>query len=106
MAAGGTCSKWSLRGDTEKSVPDEVSAWHWMPRTEVGEKRIEAVTSQVAGIAAPEHKHRVMVIRAKDGSVVRGKTDVVNGHDHPVLVMGMVEESDGHTHTFLLPQES
>ena len=108
MAAKGTCGKWAVRGeaDTEKSVPDEVSAWHWTPRTEIGEKRIEAITTQVAGIVAPEHKHRVMVIRARDGSVVRGKTDVVNGHDHLIKVMGMAEESDGHTHTFLLPQES
>jgi hypothetical protein len=106
VEASGGCGKFKTRGMTEKSIPDEVSAWHWTPRTEIGEKRIEAITTQGSGVASPEHKHRVMVIRAKDGSVVRGKTDVVNGHDHLIKFMGMVEEADGHGHTFLLPQES
>lgn len=105
MEPGGTCEKFTLR-EAEKSVPDEDSAWHWEPRTEIGEKRIEAITSQDKGAVAPEHKHRVVVIRASDGSVVRGKTDVVNDHDHMILFMGMTEESDGHTHTFVLPQEA
>lgn len=105
MEPGGTCDKWSSRV-TEKSVPDEVSAWHWGARTEIGEKRIEAITSQDNGAVVPEHKHRVVVIRGSDGSVVRGKTDLVDGHDHVILFMGMTEESDGHTHTFLLPQEA
>jgi len=105
MEPGGSCGKWSPR-DAEKSVPDEVSAWHWEPRTEIGEKRIEAITTQDEGAIVPEHKHRVVVIRASDGSVVRGKTDVVNDHDHKIVFMGMVEESEGHTHTFVLPQEA
>lgn len=105
MEPTGSCGKWSPRV-TEKSVSDEVSAWHWGANTEIGEKRIEAITSQEDGPTVPEHKHRVVVIRASDGSVVRGKTDVVNGHDHKILYMGMAEESDGHTHTFVLPQEA
>jgi len=105
MEPGGTCEKWNRR-EMEKSVPDEDSAWHWTARTDIGEKRIEAITSQDKGGVAPEHKHRVVVIRAADGSVVRGKTDVVNEHDHEILFMGMTEESDGHTHTFVLPQEA
>jgi len=105
MEPGGSCEKWTAKA-MEKSVPDEVSAWGWQPRTEIGEKRIEAITTQEKGAVAPEHKHRVVVIRAADGSVVRGKTDVVNDHDHVILFMGMTEESDGHTHTFVLPQEA
>jgi hypothetical protein len=105
MEPGGTCGKWASR-DAEKSVPDEVSAWHWQARTEIGEKRIEAITSQESGAVAPEHKHRALVIRDAEGNVVRGKTDVVNDHDHAIVHMGMAEESDGHTHTFLLPQEA
>jgi hypothetical protein len=82
------------------AVPDHDSAWHWQPRTELGEKRVEAITDQVAGAKAPEHKHRVLVIRAKDGKIVRGKTDMVNGHEHKITLLGMTEESDGHTHTW------
>jgi len=79
---------------------DDPSAWHWQPRTEDGEKRVEAITTQDTGVVAPSHKHRVLVIRSKDGKVVRGKTDMVNGHYHGIMTMGMTEEADGHTHTF------
>jgi hypothetical protein len=85
------------------AVPDHESAWHWQPRTELGEKRVEAITSQVAGASAPDHKHRVLVILSKDGKIVRGKTDMVNGHEHKITLLGMTEEADGHTHTWIVP---
>jgi hypothetical protein len=111
MTATGSCEKFvekeimgAVKSLPAGSVPDEVSAWHWQPRTEFGEKRVEAITSQEAGANSPDHKHRVVVIRDKNGKVVRGKTDMVNGHDHPISFMGMADEADGHTHTFELPQ--
>jgi len=85
------------------AVPDHDSAWHWQPRTELGEKRVEAITDQVSGVKAPEHKHRVLVIMSKDGKVVRGKTDMVNGHEHAIDLIGSTEEADGHTHTWEIP---
>ena len=113
MLTTGTCDKFEkvspegFPGEVHPlpagAVPDEDSAWHWQPRTELGEKRVEAVTNQVAGAAAPEHKQRVVVIRSKDGKVVRGKTDMVNGHDHTINFVGMTEAADGHTHTWVIP---
>lgn len=85
-------------------VPDQESAWHWQPRTELGEKRVEAVTNVVAGASSPEHRHRVLFIMAKDGSVVRGKTDMINGHEHNIKFLGMTEEAEGHTHQFDMPR--
>lgn len=86
--------------DSAGAPPDSESAWHWQPRTEYGEKRLEATTDQIAGVESPEHKHKVLAILDKDGKVVRGKTDMVNGHEHPVAINGMCEEADGHTHTY------
>ncbi len=86
--------------DGVRLPPDADSAWHWQPRTEFGEKRLEATTSQDQGIDSPDHKHKVVVILDKNGKVVRGKTDVVNGHDHPVTINGLVDDADGHTHTY------
>lgn len=82
---------------------DDPSAWHWQPRTEDGEKRVEAISTQDTGIISPSHKHRVLVIMSSTGGVVRGKTDMVNGHYHGITHMGMTEEADGHTHTFVAP---
>lgn len=108
MAGMGTCNEfveknWSVPNPTG-SAPDEESAWHWLPRTDVGEKRVEAVTSEVAGIQSPSHKHRVVVIMDRHAAVVRGKTDMINGHDHSISLMGMADEADGHTHTFEIPR--
>lgn len=83
------------------ATPDENSAWHWTARSEFGEKRVEAITNEVAGVKSPEHKHRVVCIVDKDGKVVRGQTDMVNGHAHQITVPGMTDDADGHTHTFV-----
>lgn len=84
-------------------IPDDLSAWHWQPRTEMGEKRVEAITSQESGVRTLSHKHRVVAIVSKDGKVVRGKTDMIDGHFHPVTLIGMADEADGHTHAFIVP---
>lgn len=88
------------RDSAGAAPPDAESAWHWKPNTDHGEKRLEATTDQVGGVESPSHKHKVVAILDKDGKVVRGKTDMVNGHDHPVTINGMCEEADGHTHTY------
>lgn len=106
MCVTGACERFALKDAIPGSrtplpagsVPDEESAWHWQARTEFGEKRVEAITSQVAGIRSPEHKHQVIVIVDKNGGIVRGKTNMVNGHEHKIAVMGTTEEADGHTH--------
>lgn len=90
-------------GGHGEAVSDDLSAWHWQPDTNAGEKRIEAITSQDAGITAPAHKHRVQVIVCKKGKVIRGKTDMVNGHAHAISFIGMTDEADGHTHVWSVP---
>jgi len=108
MLGMGTCDgftekNWNTPNPTG-SPPDEESAWHWLPRTDVGEKRVESITDQVDGIQSPSHKHRVVVIMDRHGKVVRGKTDMINGHDHNISFMNMADEADGHTHTFEIPR--
>jgi len=81
-------------------VGDVEDPRHWQPRSEAGEKKVQATSSQEAGLHAPSHKHRITVIMNRDQRVVRGKTDFVNGHAHAVSVMGLTDEADGHTHVF------
>jgi len=81
-------------------APDAASPWHVLPRSEAGEKRYEAVSSQVAGLGSAEHSHRVFVIIGPERRVAWGKTDNVLNHEHKVSVLGTTEEADGHTHTF------
>lgn len=81
-------------------VGDIEDPRHWQPRSEAGEKKVQATSSQESGLQAPSHKHRITVIMGRDQRVVRGKTDFVNGHAHAVSVMGLTDEADGHTHVF------
>lgn len=111
MSVMGACDEFAMKDLPGAPVPipagalqDENSAWHWQPKTELGEKRIEAITSQVAGVKAPSHKHEVILIVDKNRNVIRGKTNMVNGHEHTVSYLGMTGEADGHTHTFDVPQ--
>jgi hypothetical protein len=105
-AGGAGCDTFKTRSVVTKESPvEDPSAWHWQPRTEEGEKRIEAITSQEAGVSAPSHKHRVQVIICKKGKVIRGKTDMVNGHFHVITILGMADEADGHTHSFVVPDK-
>lgn len=80
--------------------PDAEGARHWQARTEFGERRVEATTSQEDGVQSPPHKHRVVAIVDRTGQVIRGKAEMANGHEHRVEVLGMCDEADGHTHTF------
>lgn len=108
MCPTGTCKKFVLKDGIPGAihalpagaVPDVDSAWHWQPQTEMGQKRVEAVSSYDTGLNSPIHAHRVLAVVAKDGAVIRGKTDMVNGHDHLISVIGLVDEADGHTHTW------
>lgn len=108
MSAMGACDQFTLKdisgAVTSNPGPaqvDEQSAWHWQSRPEFGEKRFEAITTQEEGIRSPSHKHRLVVIADKNGQVIRGKTDMVNGHDHNINVMGTTAEADGHTHSWV-----
>jgi hypothetical protein len=108
MSAMGACEQFALKdisgAVTSSPAPaqvDEQSAWHWQSRPEFGEKRFEAITTQEEGVKAPSHKHRLVVIADKNGQVIRGKTDMVNGHDHVIAVMGTTDEADGHTHSWV-----
>jgi hypothetical protein len=65
-----------------------------------GHKRLQAVTSNDAGLDDKVHSHRVAVIVDRDMQVVRGQTDEVAGHTHPISIVGSVDESAGHTHKF------
>jgi hypothetical protein len=65
-----------------------------------GEKRIDSLTSQDAGLDDKLHSHRVVVIVDRDMNVISGSTDFVLNHSHPITLLGVVDEADGHTHVF------
>jgi len=83
-------------------TPDNTCTTGSMPfaREQAGQRKIEAITTQDAGVDGVRHCHRVVALVDKDMRVIYGKTDSVDGHTHDVKVVGLVEEADGHTHTF------
>lgn len=74
--------------------------YRWVADESKGQKRIESITSQDSGPSGAMHTHRVMVIVDANMVVLRGGTDAVAGHSHTVTMVGSVDESDGHTHSF------
>ena len=77
-----------------------LSAKGYVADAAAGQKKLSSITSQNAGPDGVAHTHRVLVIVGKDMQVVSGVTDVVDGHTHPISLVGSVDEVDGHTHTF------
>jgi hypothetical protein len=72
-----------------------------MPADEAGgQKKISAISSSDAGVDDAMHTHRVTVLVDSEMNVVRGETDEVQGHTHPITLVGSLDESQGHTHTF------
>ena len=72
-----------------------------MPANEAaGQKKISAISSSDAGVDGTNHTHRVTVIVDTDMNVICGETDIVDGHTHPITIVGALDESQGHTHTF------
>ena len=72
----------------------------WKANSAAGEKRINSVTTQDAGPDGVTHAHRVVAIVDGENVVVKGGTDMVDDHVHPVSILGVVEEAAGHTHLF------
>ena len=65
-----------------------------------GQKKLVAISSSDAGTDDAMHTHRVNVIVDADMNVIRGETDEVQGHTHPITLVGSLDEAQGHTHTF------
>jgi len=72
----------------------------WKADSAAGEKRITSVTTQDAGPDKTPHSHRVVAIVDGEMVVVKGATDMVDDHVHPVTILGAVDEAEGHTHLF------
>jgi hypothetical protein len=72
----------------------------WKANPAAGEKRISSVTTQDAGPDGVPHSHRVVAIVDGENVVMKGSTDMVDDHVHPVSLLGVVEEAAGHTHLF------
>ena len=65
-----------------------------------GQKRFYAISSMNEGPDGFTHSHRVSVIVDRDMQVVRGETDAVADHVHPITIVGTLDEAAGHTHKF------
>jgi len=72
----------------------------WVADSEVGQKKLEAISSTNSGLDGVSHSHRVIVIVDKNMEVLKGTTDEVDGHIHPITMVGVLDEVEGHTHTF------
>lgn len=76
----------------------------WKADSAAGEKRINSVTTQDEGPDGTAHSHRVVAIVSANEKgetvVVKGGTDMVDDHVHPVTILGAVDEAAGHTHLF------
>lgn len=72
----------------------------WVADPSQGQRKIESITSEDDDLKGVAHKHRVVAIVDRGMVVLHGATDAVNGHVHGVNMIGVVDEADGHTHTF------
>lgn len=70
----------------------------FMPKS--GTKQYEAMSSMDADLEDISHNHMVLVVVDAEMKVVSANVQEVNGHTHECSVLGVLEESEGHTHTF------
>lgn len=76
--------------------------FNWVADSAAGQKRVTAQSSMDSGPNGVEHDHRVVAIVGPDMQVLRGASSEVDGHVHPVTLLGVLDEADGHTHTFAI----
>lgn len=65
-----------------------------------GQRVFSADSSMDSGPDGTEHSHAVKLVVGPEMSVVKYEVQQVNGHTHPITVVGSLDEVDGHTHTF------
>jgi len=91
-----------LRTGVAAENENDEPLFTWKANEAAGEKRINSITSQDAGPGSAPHSHRVVAIVDGGMVVVKGATDSVDDHVHPVTILGTVDEAAGHTHTFVV----
>jgi hypothetical protein len=89
-----------LRPNVAAESHDQPLIQTMVPDTAAGQKRFDSVTSMDAGPDMADHFHKLIVVVDRDMQVVRGETDEVLDHVHPITVVGAVDEASGHTHKF------
>jgi hypothetical protein len=89
-----------LRTGVAAENENDEPLFAWKPDAAAGERRVTSVTSQNAGPGIAPHSHRVVAITDMENVVVRGATDTISDHVHPVTILGAVDEAAGHTHLF------
>lgn len=72
------------------------------PSPREGERVFNSVSSMDAGPDGVSHSHRVKLVVDSEMNVINGETSQVDGHSHPISMVGVTDEVDGHTHTFEL----
>jgi len=87
-------------GSVAQPLMTVENAMLWSPDTSRGERRLVSLSSQDSGVAASAHTHRVLVILCEKGRIIRSIVDPVQNHGHAITVLGMLDEADGHAHTF------
>ena len=92
--------------DVPAIATEEVSPWHLRANTLAGERRLDAMTdlSEDPTGQPASHRHRVVAVVTGENKVVKGMTDMVEGHVHEVKYIGMLEEKAGHAHTWKAAQ--
>lgn len=89
-----------LRPGVAAENENDEPLFTWKANPASGEKRIDSVTTQDAGPSGTPHSHRVVAVVDENMVVVKGATDTVEDHVHPVSILGTVDEAAGHTHLF------
>jgi len=91
-----------LRTGVAAENENDEPLFTWKANEAAGEKRINSITSQDAGPGGAPHSHRVVAIVNGEMVIVKGATDSVDDHTHPITILGTADEAAGHTHTFVV----
>jgi len=70
------------------------------PVTKLGFKEVATISSRDAGIKSSEHQHMLKCVVGKEAKVESFEVQQVDGHTHEIKMLGVLDEADGHTHTF------
>lgn len=89
-----------LRTGVAAENENDEPLFTWKADEAAGERRITSVTTQNSGPGVAPHSHRVVTVIDRENVVLRGATDTVEDHVHPITILGAADEAAGHTHLF------
>jgi len=103
---GNTCQETVIDGESVAPELAPLNFWGIVPDSRNGEKRLEAKSAMASGIESSEHCHKCVLVVDEEHNVLRGVTDFYENHAHFISKIGATDETEGHTHSYLLLEQT